>query len=92
MIITLLEAKEWLRVYGDEEDDLIESLVEASILYLQNATGKETFVKNLTLAKRFCLYLVAYWYEDRDYVAHQARRVRSPIITAMMHQLQFGEE
>ncbi|MEI4618268.1 MULTISPECIES: head-tail connector protein, partial [Bacillus cereus group] len=40
MVLTLEEAKKYLRVDGDEEDDLITSFVIAAEIYIKNATSK----------------------------------------------------
>ena len=68
MLITLNETKEYLRVDGDEEDNLITSLINAAEVYLKNATGK-TFDSSNELARLFCLVLVVDWYENRTYIA-----------------------
>lgn len=66
MIVTLEEAKEWLRVDFEEDDSLIEGLVSAAEMYLQNATGKQ-FDNTNTLAKLFIRVLVTDWYENREH-------------------------
>lgn len=66
MIVTLLEAKEWLRVDFDEDDSLIDSLIVAAEMYLKNATNK-TFDSSNELAKIFIRVLVTDWYENREY-------------------------
>ena len=38
-MIELTEIKEWLRVFHDEEDNLINSLIASSISVIQSATG-----------------------------------------------------
>ncbi|OUZ05852.1 head-tail connector protein, partial [Bacillus pumilus] len=37
MVLTLEEAKKYLRVDGDEDDDLIASFIEAAEIYIKNA-------------------------------------------------------
>ncbi|PEQ44873.1 head-tail connector protein, partial [Bacillus cereus] len=46
MVLTVEEAKKYLRVDGDEEDDLITSLVEAAEIYIKNATSKNVDLKS----------------------------------------------
>lgn len=38
-MITLKEAKEWLRIFEDDEDNLINSLINSSIAIIKSATG-----------------------------------------------------
>ncbi|MEI4618267.1 head-tail connector protein, partial [Bacillus cereus] len=40
MVLTVEEAKKYLRVDGDEEDNLITSFVIAAEIYIKNATSK----------------------------------------------------
>ncbi|PGT58478.1 DNA-packaging protein, partial [Bacillus cereus] len=46
MVLTLEEAKKYLRVDGDEEDDLITSFVTAAEIYIKNATSKNVDLKS----------------------------------------------
>ncbi|WP_394861426.1 head-tail connector protein, partial [Clostridium perfringens] len=38
-MITLKEAKEWLRIFEDDEDNLIDSLIKSSVAIIKSATG-----------------------------------------------------
>lgn len=69
-ILTLEETKTWLRVDGDEEDALIQTLIGAAQTYLHNAVEVEFDNKN-DLAKLFCLVLCADWYENRELIGSQ---------------------
>ncbi|MGB9813525.1 MAG: head-tail connector protein [Thermovenabulum sp.] len=64
MILTLEEAKKFLRVDDDAEDVLIQGLITSAEEYIKNATGK-TFDSANELAKLACKLLVAHWYENR---------------------------
>ncbi|MEB8894429.1 head-tail connector protein, partial [Bacillus cereus] len=44
MVLTLEEAKKYLRVDGDEEDDLITSFVIAAEIYIKNSTSKNLYL------------------------------------------------
>lgn len=90
MIITVEEAKQYLRLDGDEEDVLIESLVSAAESYLKNATG-HAFDATNSLAKLFCWVLVTDWYEHREHVGQASERVR-PIVESMLAQLKYCYE
>lgn len=88
MLITLDETKEYLRLDGDEEDTLIESLVKASEEYLKNSTGK-TYDNTNNLARLFCLLLVVDWYENRGLTAGKVGDKIRPVIDSMLAQLNY---
>ena len=90
-MITLKEAKEYLRVDGDEEDTLITSLIAAAQEYLKNATGK-TFDNTNELARLFCLVLVVDWYENRTYIAGKGGDSARPVIESILAQLNYSYE
>lgn len=91
MLITLKEAKEYLRVDGDEDDSLITSLISAAQEYLKNATGK-TFDNTNELARLFCLVLVVDWYENRTLSAGKVGEKIRPVIDSMLAQLNYCYE
>ena len=91
MLITLIEAKEYLRVDGDEEDCLITSLINAAEEYLRNATGRN-FDNTNELARLFCLVLVVDWYENRTLGAGKVGEAIRPVITSMLAQLNYCYE
>lgn len=67
MILTLEEAKRFLKVDYDDEDEYIGELINASEQYLKNATGKE-FDSNNSLAKLYCKVLINEWFKDRGLI------------------------
>mgnify|MGYP001238896923 CR=1 FL=1 len=87
MILTLEEAKKWLRVDGDDEDSLIDMLIKAAETYLHNAVEVE-FDHTNQLAKLFCLVLCADWYENRDMIGQQPSDKVRFTIQSIMAQLQ----
>jgi uncharacterized phage protein (predicted DNA packaging) len=95
MIISLDEAKLFLRIDSNDDDDLINDLIAGAELYLTGATGK-TFDDNILydtnpLAKLYCKILVVDWYENRT-LSQETRvsdKVRYTLQTIMM-QLQYG--
>lgn len=88
MLITLDETKKYLRVDGNEENSLIESLIAAAEEYLKNATGK-SFDKTNQLARLFCLVLVVDWYENRGLTAGKVGDKTRPVIDSMLAQLNY---
>lgn len=88
-ILTLEEAKTWLRVDGEDEDSLIEMLIGAAETYLHNATEVK-FDETNQLAKLFCLVLCADWYENRDLIGQQPSDKVRFTIQSIMAQLQHA--
>lgn len=86
MIITIEEAKQYLRLDGDEEDFLIESLITAAEIYLKNATGN-TFDNTNHLARLFCITLVTDWYENRGLTVDKVGDGIRPVIDSLIAQL-----
>ena len=88
MIVTLEEAKTYLRIVGDEEDALIEALMNAAQGYLYNATGNQ-FSENNDLAKLFCLVLITDWYENREYIGTKVNEKVRHVVSSILAQLTF---
>lgn len=65
MIVSLDQAKSWLRVDYNDEDEDIQMLVDAAELYLNNATGR-VFDAGNPLAVLYCRVLISDWYENRS--------------------------
>ena len=86
MIITVEEPKQYLRLDGDEEDALIESLITAAELYLKNATGN-TFDNTNHLARLFCITLVTDWYDNRGLTVDKVGDGIRPVIDSLLAQL-----
>lgn len=88
-ILTVEEAKTWLRVDGEDEDKLIEMLTGAAETYLHNAVEVEFDNKN-ELAKLFCLVLCTDWYENRDLIGQQPSDKVRFTCQSIMAQLQHA--
>lgn len=87
MILTIGEAKEFLRIDGTEEDALLQTLISAAEKSLYNATGN-TFDSANELAKLYCLVLVSDWYENRELNEKVSEKVRftvQSILTQLKH-------
>jgi uncharacterized phage protein (predicted DNA packaging) len=61
----LQEVKEYLRVDGDVEDRLIESLIIAGHAFIKNATTPDIDTES-ELYKTALKILVTHWYENRE--------------------------
>lgn len=86
MVLKLEEAKGYLRVDGDEEDMLITSFIEASEIYIKNATSKNVDLKS-ELAKLAARILIAHWYENREAVGKAEQLAFS--LQSILVQLQY---
>lgn len=88
-ILAVEEAKTWLRVDGEDEDSLIETLIGAAETYLHNAVEVE-FDDTNQLAKLYCLVLCADWYENRDLIGQQPSDKVRFTVQSIMAQLQHA--
>ena len=74
MLVSLAEAKEYLRIDTDAEDSTVESLIgSAQSLCMDIARlDEENFDAAGEIAKTAVLYALAYFYEHRDEADHKA--------------------
>ncbi|KWU66043.1 DNA-packaging protein [Bacillus mycoides] len=86
MVLKLEEAKEYLRVDGDEEDSLISSFITAAEIYIKNATSKNVDLKS-ELAKLAARILISHWYENREAVGKAEQLAFS--LQSILVQLQY---
>lgn len=86
LALTLEEAKKYLRVDGDEEDELITSFIAAAEIYIKNATSKNVDLKS-ELAKLAARILIAHWYENREVVGKAEQLAFS--LQSILVQLQY---
>ncbi|QIW22488.1 head-tail connector protein [Bacillus thuringiensis] len=87
MVLKLEEAKAYLRLDGDEEEDmLITSLVGVAEQYIKNATRKDVDLDS-ELAKLAARILIAHWYENREAVGKAEQLAFS--LQSILVQLQY---
>ncbi|MGG0257942.1 head-tail connector protein [Bacillus mycoides] len=86
MVLKLEEAKEYLRVDGNDEDTLISSLIIAAEIYIKNATSKNVDLKS-ELAKLAARILISHWYENREAVGKAEQLAFS--LQSILVQLQY---
>lgn len=74
MIVSLSEAKEYLRVDGDDEDALIETLIKAAQKQCEDVARLETadFEDAGEQAKIATLFTLGYLFEHREDANHSA--------------------
>lgn len=68
-MLTLQEVKQYLSVDFDDDDILLESLMCASETALKQITNRNTFIKDLELAKLYCLAWISQLYDDRGLIS-----------------------
>lgn len=90
MIVTLEEAKQWIRVDGNHDDALILIIITAAEEYLKNATGKEYDSTN-RLARLLCFVLITDWYENREQIGNISGKYRFTV-QAILAQLKYRPE
>lgn len=92
-MLTLEETKTWLR--EDSNDPQVLNLIELIMCvaedYLKRATGRD-FNPTHSLAKLYCLVLVADWYENRTLIGSKPSDKIRFILQSIVAQLQYGEE
>lgn len=90
MILTLEEAKRWLRLEEGyaEEDGLLQILLQAAEKYLANATGRQDWGDD-PIAKLFVQVLIADWYEHREAVGQVRDELRTSVRSILL-QLQYA--
>lgn len=78
MIITVEEAKKYLRVDGDEENSLIETLMTAAQQLCEDVSrlDSEEFESAGDIAKIATLFTLGYFYEHREEANHHELTLR----------------
>ena len=74
MLVSLDEAKEYLRIDTDAENSTVESLLNSAQSLCMDVArlDEETFDAAGDIAKTAVLYALAYFYEHRDDADHKA--------------------
>lgn len=72
-MITLEEAKSYLRVDFDDEDEMIESLIQSSIKHSMDVARveKEEELEKYPNSKIAVLYMTSYLYEHREEASYE---------------------
>jgi len=89
-MLTLSEVKRWLRLEEGftDEDDLLQTLMNAAQEYIANATGRKDWGDN-PIAKLLAQVLIADWYENRGAVG-QVREELRLTVRSLLIQLQYA--
>ncbi len=82
-MITLAEAKSYLRVDTSDEDDLISALITAAAQYIAETTGR---ADDDSAVYELCeKVLVAHWYEHREAVSGAVTDVPHTLQALLTH-------
>lgn len=84
----LQHVKAFLRVDYDEEDDLIESFIEASLSIIKSSTGVVVTEDDSQGMLILCM-LCARFYEDRN---TESKEFLTPVIKGLLIQLEHREK
>lgn len=101
-VVTLADAKLYLRVDGSTEDSLIQAFIDAAIAFLQNGTG-DTYDDDMSeekkaarnkLAKVIIFQIISSWYSDRTAWAEMKIMNATIMMMTQLHaaKLQADEE
>ena len=83
MMITLDEAKNWLRVDHNEDDQIITTIINAVPVYIEAATGlTETEQEKEPLCKTAAHFLIRLWY-DGDLVTDRHERTLAALMKSI---------
>lgn len=83
MLITLDEAKVWLRVDQNDDDPIITEMIHAVPVYIESATGlTETEQEREPLCKTAAQFLIRLWY-DGDLVTDRHERTLAALMKSI---------
>jgi len=90
-LVTLEEAKLWLRVDGDDEDSIIANLLDEAEEKLRDAVGEAwEWVREKQQARTFILAYVADRYEHRGLTVGKGERTMNPVLASLLFELQHS--
>lgn len=94
MLLTIEEAKLFLRVDYDDEDNLIDLLINNAEIYLKDAIddydskiSNENFKNKAKLAM---LVLISNWYDNRDFTEFKVDEKVRYTIQSLIQQMKYG--
>jgi len=84
MIIDIEEARDTLRLDGDDNDEIIMSLLAAIPPYLEASTGKDWNDKNThPLAQTAAKFILTLWYNPEGQDTRQLKRTIETLLVAL---------
>lgn len=83
-MITLAKAREWLRIDGTDNDEIIQGLVDAVPGYIEVTTGMtEEKQKDEPLAETVSKFLLLLWYNAEQSEAERLQRCIDNLLKAL---------
>ena len=79
-MVTLEEARDWLRISGTDNDEIISGLLAAAPDYIRVATGCET---DEPLADTITKFLLLLWYNAEQAEAERLQRTIDNLLKAL---------
>jgi len=90
-LVTLEEAKLWLRVDGDDEDLIITNLLDEAEGEVARRGGEAwEWVREKQQARTFILAYVADRYEHRGLTVGKGERTMNPVLASLLFELQHS--
>lgn len=90
-LVSVSEAKLWLRVDGDDEDLIIANLLDEAEEKLRDAVGEAwEWVREKRQVRTFILAYVADRYEHRGLTVGKGERTMNPVLASLLFELQHS--
>lgn len=84
MVLTTLEAREWLRLDNGDNDAILEGLISSATEYIELTTGlDETAQENSPLAKTAAKFLLSLWYDPTQVDTDKLQRSIDNLLKAL---------
>lgn len=84
MVLTTLEAREWLRLDNGDNDAILEGLISSATEYIELTTGlDETAQENSPLAKTATKFLLSLWYDPTQVDTDKLQRSIDNLLKAL---------
>lgn len=85
-VISLDEAREWLRLDNTDNDAVIKGLIEGAAQYITIATGLDPFAQAASpLAKTATKFLLSLWYDPTQADTDKLQRSIDNLLKAVAH-------
>lgn len=85
-VISIDEAREWLRLDGTDNDAVIEGLLDGAAEYIAIATGLDPFAQAASpLAKTATKFLLSLWYDPTQTDTDRLQRSIDNLLKAVTH-------
>lgn len=84
MVLTTLEAREWLRLDNGDNDAILEGLISSATEYIELTTGlDETAQEKSPLAKTATKFLLSLWYDPTQVDTDKLQRSIDNLLKAL---------